>query len=399
MGARPTRRRARPPEHQGRLARLRAHRPTARLPLLRQRRDRPRPRRTTSSRASTTPSSTPSARRRTAGSAFRARICPGSWPATAFVAWYNAHPDFHGLSFDLRRARAVVVGNGNVAVDVARMLALTPEELAPTDTADAAIDAIAAAGIEEIVVLGRRGPAQAAFTTPELMELTELAGADFIVDPAELELDPASEAALGADTALARRNVERPARGGRDARPRASRRRCGSASASRRSRSSATGGSRRSRSSATGSWPTSDGSPRAVPTEEREVIPCGLVLRSVGYRGVPIPGVPFDERSGTIAEPRRPRARRERRRRAGPLLRRAGSSAGRAASSARTRRTRPRRSSSCSRMPRPGCSRRADDADVEDVLSERGVGFVPTPGGRRSTCTSAASVSRSAGPG
>src|SRR6266508_3765210 len=102
---------------------------------------------------------------------------PGSWAATEFVAWYNGHPDFQHLEFDLSGKRAVVIGNGNVAVDVARMLALTKE----------AIDAIASCGIEEIVMVGRRGPAQAAFTTPELIELGELAGADVIVDPADLE--------------------------------------------------------------------------------------------------------------------------------------------------------------------------------------------------------------------
>ena len=133
---------------------------------------------------------------------------PGSWAATEFVAWYNAHPDYQGLEFDLSSERAVIVGNGNVAIDVARMLALTAEELAPTDTTDAAISAIVRSGIREIVVLGRRGPAQAAFTTPELQELGELAGADVVVDPADLELDAASEAALAEDTAIARRNVD-----------------------------------------------------------------------------------------------------------------------------------------------------------------------------------------------
>src|SRR5213082_194310 len=107
---------------------------------------------------------------------------PGSWAATELVAWYNGHPDFQHLSFDLSGERAVVIGNGNVAVDVARMLALTPEELAPTDTTDAAIEAFVDAGIREIVMVGRRGPAQAAFTTPELQELGELAGADVIVN-------------------------------------------------------------------------------------------------------------------------------------------------------------------------------------------------------------------------
>ena len=83
---------------------------------------------------------------------------PGSWPATAFVAWYNGHPDFQGLRFDLSHERAVVVGNGNVAIDCARMLALTAAELAPTDTVDAAERAIVGSGIREIVMLGRRGP-------------------------------------------------------------------------------------------------------------------------------------------------------------------------------------------------------------------------------------------------
>src|SRR5436305_11286969 len=112
---------------------------------------------------------------------------PGSWAATELVAWYNGHPDFQQLDFDLFVQRAVVIGNGNVAVDVARMLALTPEELAPTDTTDAAIEAFVDAGIREIVMVGRRGPAQAAFTTPELQELGELSGADVIVDPEDLE--------------------------------------------------------------------------------------------------------------------------------------------------------------------------------------------------------------------
>src|SRR6476661_6139270 len=112
---------------------------------------------------------------------------PGSWAATELVAWYNGHPDFQHLEFDLSGERAVVIGNGNVAVDVARMLALTPEELAPTDTTDAAVEAFNHAGIREIVMIGRRGPAQAAFTTPELQELGELAGADVIVVAADLE--------------------------------------------------------------------------------------------------------------------------------------------------------------------------------------------------------------------
>src|SRR3954454_8330926 len=112
---------------------------------------------------------------------------PGSWSATEFVAWYNGHPDYQELPFDLGVERAVVIGNGNVALDVARMLALTPEELAPTDTTDPAIDAIGAASLREILIVGRRGPAQASWTTQELKEMGELAGADVSVDPADLE--------------------------------------------------------------------------------------------------------------------------------------------------------------------------------------------------------------------
>src|SRR5262245_52693734 len=105
----------------------------------------------------------------------------GSWAATELVAWYNGHPDYDELDIDLHAKRVIVIGNGNVALDVARMLALTEEELAPTDTTDPAIAAIVGSGIEEIVVLGRRGPVQAAWTPPELAELGEMAGADVVV--------------------------------------------------------------------------------------------------------------------------------------------------------------------------------------------------------------------------
>src|ERR687896_498223 len=117
---------------------------------------------------------------------------PGSHAATEFVAWYNAHPDFADHEFDLSHPVAVVIGNGNVAADVARMLALPRDELEATDTADHAIEALASSGIEEIVILGRRGPAQAAFTNPEVRELGELTDADIVIDPTEMELDQAS---------------------------------------------------------------------------------------------------------------------------------------------------------------------------------------------------------------
>ena len=143
---------------------------------------------------------------------------PGSWPATEFVAWYNGHPDYQQVEFDLDVERAVVIGVGNVALDIARMLALTQEELAPTDATDASIAAIASSPIREIVVVGRRGPAQAAFTTPELHEMGELAGADVVVDPADL--DGAEPQGTNAERNLAVLQESRGARAGGQATPR-----------------------------------------------------------------------------------------------------------------------------------------------------------------------------------
>jgi ferredoxin--NADP+ reductase len=223
---------------------------------------------------------------------------PGSWPATAFVAWYNGHPDFQGLEFDLSHERVVVIGNGNVAVDCVRMLALTAEELAPTDTTHEATEAIVEAGVREIVMLGRRGPVQAAFTPPELKELGELAGADVIVDPRDLELDPVSERELQADLQRAGRNLDvlreyaaRPPQG----KPRR---------IVLRFLASPTAILGEDRVEAVevvrNELVEQDGRLVARPTGETELIAAGLVLRSVGYRGVPLPGVPFDEGSATI---------------------------------------------------------------------------------------------------
>ena len=124
---------------------------------------------------------------------------PGSWAATQLVGWYNGHPDYRDLEFDLSCKRAVVIGNGNVAMDVARMLVLPREELDTTDTADHAIEAFAECEIEEVVIVGRRGPAQAAFTNPELLELGELTDADVVVDPADMELDHNSRQSIEAE--------------------------------------------------------------------------------------------------------------------------------------------------------------------------------------------------------
>jgi ferredoxin--NADP+ reductase len=228
---------------------------------------------------------------------------PGSVAATEFVAWYNGHPSYADAAFDLSCERAVVIGNGNVAIDVARMLVLDPGELAGTDTADHAIEAFARASVTDVVILGRRGPAQAAFTNPELRELGDLARADVVVDAAELELDPASAAWLESEDAspTVRRNVAM-------LREFASRRPAGKSHrvALRFSRSPVEVLGERDgpvtglRAVRNRLEPDPRGGVRAVATGEQEVIPCGLVIRSIGYRGRPLPGVPFDERRGLI---------------------------------------------------------------------------------------------------
>ena len=226
---------------------------------------------------------------------------PGSYAATAFVGWYNAHPDYADRDFKLNEARrAVVIGNGNVALDVARMLALDDAELRRTDIADHAIELLDQSGIKEIVVLGRRGPAQAAYTNPEVKELGELEEADVIVDPDEIELDPASKAWIESDEAdkTARVNVE-------IVREYASRQPAGKPKkVVLRFLSSPieiNGGSKvESIVIGRNELVEENGNLKAKDTGEREELACDLVLRSVGYTGIPLRGVPFDERRGTI---------------------------------------------------------------------------------------------------
>jgi ferredoxin/flavodoxin---NADP+ reductase len=223
---------------------------------------------------------------------------PGSWAATEFVAWYNGHPDYRDLEFDLSPRRAVVIGNGNVAADVTRMLTLSAVELERTDVADHALEALRESSIEEVVVLGRRGPAQAAFTSSELRDLGSMEGVDVRVDPGDAQLDPVSERWLHDEgTFTARKNVELlrefAARSETDAPRRIALRflvspvelrgagRVEEIRVQRNEIVRADNGALR---------------PRAVEGEV-ERVECGLVLRSVGYRAVPLPDVPFDERS------------------------------------------------------------------------------------------------------
>jgi ferredoxin--NADP+ reductase len=225
---------------------------------------------------------------------------PGSHSATEFVGWYNAHPDHRSLSFRLASERAVVVGNGNVAMDLARILASDPEALAATDIADYALAELSASGIREIVVLGRRGPAQAAFTTKELRELGELAGVDVVVDPAEAALDPLSQAEVSrmserirdANLEVLRGFAARPPSG-----------------APRRivlrfltSPTCILGEERVQGLEVERNelYRAEDGTLRPRTTGTRETLACDLVFRAIGYQGVALAGVPFDPWAGRI---------------------------------------------------------------------------------------------------
>jgi ferredoxin--NADP+ reductase len=224
----------------------------------------------------------------------------GSHAATEFVAWYNGHPDFADRTFDLTHPRAVVIGAGNVAVDVARMLVLAADELAATDTADHALSGFGVSEVRDVVLLGRRGPAQAAFTTPELRELGELSQADVAVEGAAP--DPLSAEWLETHgDGTAKRNVallgEYAARAATGKSHRVLLRFLTSPVELLGDEDGRVRGLRvvRNRIEA-----GADGRLRAVPSGDQEVIECGLVLRAVGYRGEPIPGVPFDASRGLI---------------------------------------------------------------------------------------------------
>lgn len=218
----------------------------------------------------------------------------GSYPATVFVGWYNGHPDYCDMEFDLSHERAVVVGNGNVAIDVARILVTDPDELAKTDIADYALAALRRSKIKEVVMLGRRGPAQAAFTNAEIKELGELAGVDVIVDPADLELDKLSQAQAADDKSVAR-NVEilraYAARSEHTA-PRRIRMRFLTSPVELIGDNNRVALVKVERNELV---VDRQGGLRAKGIGVYDTIEAGLVLRSVGYRGVPLPGVPFEE--------------------------------------------------------------------------------------------------------
>jgi ferredoxin/flavodoxin---NADP+ reductase len=224
---------------------------------------------------------------------------PGSVAAVDFVGWYNAHPHFEEMAPDLSTGRAIVVGNGNVALDVARILVTDPDVLATTDIADHALKALHDRGVEEVLIVGRRGPLQAPFTTLELRELGHLEGladVDVIVDPADFA-DISDEDVEAAGKTV--RNNIKVLRGYAELEPRGAKRRivfrfCTSPIEIK--------GEGRVESIVLGRNRLVEDNGRIVAkdTGEREEVPAQLVVRAVGYRGVPTPGLPFDERSGTI---------------------------------------------------------------------------------------------------
>ncbi|MFH0517588.1 FAD-dependent oxidoreductase [Streptomyces sp. M41] len=220
---------------------------------------------------------------------------PGSWSATEFVSWYSAHPDSVDDGFVRGARSAVVIGVGNVAVDVTRMLARGTAELAPTDMPHAALSSLAASRIIDVSMVGRRGPSQARFTTKELRELGTLPDTDVTVDPRDLALDPAHLDPSGLPAAQ-RRNVE-VLRGWAGAPSRDSRHRIRLRFFLRPvellAEAGRVGAVRFERT-------VPDGRGGVTGTGRYEDIEAQLVLRSVGYRGVPLEGLPFDTATGTV---------------------------------------------------------------------------------------------------
>jgi len=225
---------------------------------------------------------------------------PGSVAAVDFVGWYNAHPHFGEMSPDVSSGRAVVVGNGNVAIDVARILVSDPEVLAATDIADHALESLHARGVEEVVVIGRRGPLQAPFTTLELRELGDLEAmgdVDVIIDPADFA--DITDEDLEAAGKTVRNNIK-VLRGYGEQEPTGAKRRIVfrfrtspiEIKGDGKVESIVLGRNELVRSA--------DGRVSARDTGEREDLPAQLVVRAVGYRGVSMPGLPFDDTSGTI---------------------------------------------------------------------------------------------------
>ena len=226
----------------------------------------------------------------------------GSHPATEFVAWYNGHPDFRNHQFDLSVERVAVVGVGNVAIDVARILSRTPQELKATDMADYAIEQLANSHIKEVYLLGRRGPAQAAFTNPEVKELAEMQDADVFTRADEVQLDELSKAELAGDPdpatqkkieMLASYALHQPSGKTRKLHIRF-------LVSPVELIGDANGRVAKMRIVRNTLVKSETGTISAKATDQFEELQVGMVFRSVGYRGAPMPDVPFNDRWGVI---------------------------------------------------------------------------------------------------
>jgi ferredoxin/flavodoxin---NADP+ reductase len=230
----------------------------------------------------------------------------GSHPATEFVAWYNGHPDYRHCEFDLSQERVAVVGVGNVAVDVVRILCRTPQELATTDIADYALETLRRSRVKEVYLLGRRGPAQAAFTNPEIKELGELADADIAARHDEVELDALSRAAVerSQDRATLKKVEILKEYARRQPSGKSRRLTLRFLVSPVELKGDPTGRVAAMRLVRNELVATSTGALQPRATDRFEELPVGLVFRSVGYRGVPLSGVPFNESWGVILNDR-----------------------------------------------------------------------------------------------
>lgn len=226
----------------------------------------------------------------------------GHHPATDFVAWYNGHPDFRDYEFDLTRERVAVIGIGNVALDVARILCRTPSELAKTDIADYALEALSQSNVKEVYVLGRRGPAQAAFTTPEVKELGEMEDTDVFTLPEEAKLDELSQQSLAESADRGTMRKVEIIQSYAENEPAGKSRKL-----TIRFLVSPTelipdeeGHVKAMRLVHNELYKTEAGTLRPTSTDKYEMLDVELVFRSIGYRGVPLPGVPFNDSWGVI---------------------------------------------------------------------------------------------------
>ncbi|MBX7449401.1 FAD-dependent oxidoreductase [Mycolicibacterium sp. 3033] len=225
---------------------------------------------------------------------------PGSHPASEFVAWYNGHPDYVDSRFDLSGERAVIVGNGNVALDVARILLLDKDELAKTDIADHALNSLRQSNIREVVILGRRGPLQAAYSSSEFLALAYLPGVDVVIDPLEVTLDQTSQTLFrSAETDPAQTFKVTLAQDYADKSLHGHAKRVlfrYLVSPEEILGTERVTGVRIARNELL----AADGELKATPTDSKEVVAASLVFRSVGFRGRAVAGLPFDKERTTV---------------------------------------------------------------------------------------------------